>query len=305
MFVSICLEIRNLVLLINSNRNSEVLLNRHILTTIRYSLTGPRPRLDAAVHILLTLTLLLQPGNDCLLPVEFFNAELYAILLAIKYILKSNLNNFVIFTDSYSALQFLKNPKLDHWIKILIIKALNSCDKSIVFEWISGHSGIEGNETADSAAKESISSNVITNIPLIFNDYKFLVKSLIHRQWQMLWSGTQCRLKNFKPTVGDWKSSYRDNRVEEKILSRLRTGSAYFLYQHKLDTNRVRERCATCDSDMSIDHLLITCPVFQPARVRITSYLHGCNLLLNEFDILNDDFNHNSLFDFLKEVNFY
>ena len=111
-----------------------------------------------------------------------FNAELYAILLAIKYILKSNLNNFVIFTDSYSALQFLKNPKLDHWIKILIIKALNSCDKSIVFEWISGHSGIEGNETADSAAKESISSNVITNIPLMFNDYKFLVKSLIHRQ---------------------------------------------------------------------------------------------------------------------------
>ena len=121
--------------------------------------------------------------------------------------------------DSFSALQFLKNPKLDHWIKILIHKALNSCDKTIYFEWVSGHSGIEGNEHADSAAKESISSNIITNIPLMFDDYNFLVKTLINRQWQMLWSETHCRLKGFKPTLGDWKSSYRDNRVEEKILS--------------------------------------------------------------------------------------
>ena len=121
----------------------------------------------------------------------------------------------------------------------------------------------------------------------------------------MLWSGTQCRLKTFKPTIGDWKSSYRDNRIEEKILSRLRTGSAYFLYQHKLDTNRDREYCNTCATNMTIEHLLITCPVFQPARARIISHLQSRNLLLNELNILNDDFNHKLLFDFLKEVNFY
>ena len=42
-------------------------------------------------------------------------------------------------------------------------------------------------------------------------------KTLINRQWQTLWSETHCRLKDFKPTIGDWKSSYRDNRVEEKV----------------------------------------------------------------------------------------
>ena len=236
-----------------------------------------------------------------------FNAELYAILLAVRFICESNLDNFVIFTDSYSALQFLKNPKLDHWIKNLIHKALRSCNKTIIFEWISSHSGIQGNEAADVAAKESISSNIITNIPIMYNDYKFLVKSLINRQWQMLWSETHCRLKDFKPIIGDWKSSYRENRMEEKILSRLRTGSAYFLYQHKLDRHRLRERefCNSCDIAMSIEHLLISCPDFQYARNIISSHLNRLNLPLTEGNILSDDFNHNLLFNFRKEVNFY
>ena len=38
-----------------------------------------------------------------------FNAELYAILLALQFINNSPLNNFVIFSDSYSALQSLKS----------------------------------------------------------------------------------------------------------------------------------------------------------------------------------------------------
>ena len=141
----------------------------------------------------------------------------------------------------------------------------------------------------------------------MYNDFKYLVKDLIHRQWQMLWSGTLCRLKNFKPVLGDWKSAYCDNRVEEKILSRLRTGCAYFLYKHNLDTTGVTvwERCNACNSDMTIEHLLITCPHFQHARFRILSHLNRHNLLLNEFNVLNDDFNHTLLFDFLKEVNFY
>ena len=94
-------------------------------------------------------------------------------------------------------------------------------------------------------------------------------------------------------TVGDWKSSYRDNRVEEKILSRLRTGSAYFLYQHKLDTNRDREYCNTCNTNMTIEHMLITCPNFQNYRCRILSHLNSLNLALTEYNFLSDKFNHN------------
>ena len=237
-----------------------------------------------------------------------FNAELYALLQALKFIADSDLDNFVIFTDSYSSLLFLKNPRFDHWIKIQIYKILLACNKTIVFEWVAGHSGIHGNGVADSAAKGVISSDDITNIPLAYDDYKFLVKNLIYGQWQMLWSGIRCRLRDFKPVLGDWKSAYRDNRVEEKLLSRLRTGSCYFLYQHNIDAEldvRDKVRCTPCNVVMSIDHLLITCPALQQDRRRILSHLSSHNLVLNESNILSDDFDHTLLFDFLKKANFY
>ena len=136
---------------------------------------------------------------------------------------------------------------------------------------------------------------------MIYDDYKFLVKDLINRQWQLLWSGTSCRLKSFKPILGDWKRAYRDNRVEEKILSRLRTGSCYFLFQHNINTDdRDKERCNTCNTDMSIKHLLVTCPDLQQARRRISSHLNINNLVLNELNVLNDNFNHKLLFEFRK-----
>ena len=124
----------------------------------------------------------------------------------------------------------------------------------------------------------------------------------------MLWSGIRCRLRDFKPVLGDWKSAYRDNRVEEKLLSRLRTGSCYFLYQHNIDAEldvRDKVRCTPCNVVMSIDHLLITCPALQQDRRRILSHLNRHNLVLNESNILSDDFNHTLPFDFLKKVNFY
>ena len=183
---------------------------------------------------------------------------------------------------------------------------MQSCNKTIIFEWIAGHSGIAGNDVADTAAKRSIITEDITNIPLIYDDFKFLAKSLINEQWQLLWSRTDCKLKSFKPVLGDWKSAYRDNRVEEKILSRLRTGCCYFLYQHKIDTeDRVKECCNACNTDMTIEHLLVTCPALQQARRRISSHLIRLNLALSEFNILNDSFNHDLLFDFLREVGFY
>ena len=105
--------------------------------------------------------------------------------------------------------------------------------------------------------QEAIYNHSIVNIPLIYDDYKSLVKNLINRQWQMLWSGTRCRLKTFKPVLGDWKSAYRDNRIEDKILSRLRTGSCYFLYRHIYNPDRDQEYCNTCNTNMSIEQ---TCP---------------------------------------------
>ena len=222
--------------------------------------------------------------------------------------IKSDSNNtdFVIFTDSLSSLQFLDNGDLDHRIKIRILKLLHSIDKNIILEWVPGHTSIKGNDLADKAAKDSLNNNSIVKLPMSYGEYKSLIKSFIFTQWQEHWRFFgRCRLKSFKPILGDWKSSYRENRKEEKILSRLRTGSCLFLVHHFFDPNKPIERCNSCDINMTVKHLLVDCPNFQNNRFRIVNYLNQKNLDVNEKNILSDTFPHKLLFIFLKEINYY
>lgn len=161
-----------------------------------------------------------------------FNAEMYAIFRALLFVKDSDLHEFVIFSDSLSALQSLENSKMDHRIKINIHKILNKCNKNIAFEWCAGHSNIVGNEIADAAAKESLNNHTIVRLPFLYDDCKSLISKLIFNQWQLKWTSYNGRLATFKPILGDWKSAYRESRKEEKILSRLRMDSCFFRLQH-------------------------------------------------------------------------
>ena len=117
-----------------------------------------------------------------------FNAEMYAIYSALKYIILTNINDYVIFTDSLSALQSIENATMDHHIKIKIMKILNSTNKNICLEWIPGHTNIRGNDLADKAAKESLHNIMQVKLPLVYGDYKNHVKKFINEQWQLQWS---------------------------------------------------------------------------------------------------------------------
>ena len=202
-----------------------------------------------------------------------FNAEMYAIYQALIYVNNTATNhnsNFVIFSDSLSSLQFLDNSEPDHRTKINILKLLKLIKQNIIFEWVPAHTNIRGNDMADKAAKESLDNSRIVKLPMAYNEYKSIVKTMILKQWQEHWTQYgRCRLKSFKPILGDWKSAYRKNRREEKILSRLRTGSCLFLVQHYFDPNKPKEHCISCDMGMTIKHMLIECPTFQNSRTRI------------------------------------
>ena len=237
-----------------------------------------------------------------------FTCELYALFRSLLNIRDSPLDCFVIFSDCLSALEFLSNSKNDNRMKINILRLLRilkSLGKTVIFEWVPAHVGIMGNEAADKAAKEATLLTSIVRIPLSFIDYKCLVKTFIREQWQLSWTRFgRCRLQNFKPILGDWKSSYRDVRKEEKALSRLRTGVVLFENRHFYDRTIAREMCVPCDIPMTIEHLLLECPALRAHRLQMTTFITDNNLPLSEESILGDKFPHDKLFDFLRRVNY-
>ena len=132
-----------------------------------------------------------------------------------------------------------------------------------------------------------------------------MINNLIHRQWQLEWSTTSCRMQTLKPMLGDWKSAYRESRKEEKIISRLRTGACKFLFQHNYDPNKDRDFCNNCNINTIIKHILVECPQFSQSRQKIIQHLNKNKSNLDEKSILDDKFDHQLLFEFLKNINYY
>lgn len=65
----------------------------------------------------------------------------------------------MVFTDNQAALRAIQNPgrQLGQYVLEIVLAAINRARTSkltISFQWIPSHSGIEGNERADKAAKE-------------------------------------------------------------------------------------------------------------------------------------------------------
>jgi len=85
-----------------------------------------------------------------------FSAEVEAIKRALKIVLKSKKETFMIFSDSLSALQSIDNLHWEHPGVCDVLELFSKSfeeDKCVNFCWIPSHIGICGNEHADFAAK--------------------------------------------------------------------------------------------------------------------------------------------------------
>ena len=80
--------------------------------------------------------------------------------------------------------------KLEHpLIRMVIGKCvfLNIAKKDIVFCWLPSHTGIKGNEKADSAAKSALDlPRAKVGVP--YTDFKHLISQYIFSTWQDDWN---------------------------------------------------------------------------------------------------------------------
>ena len=157
---------------------------------------------------------------------SIFSAEVKAIDIALKFIETVNNDKFIIFCDSLSVLQSLRNKNIRNPLIAKVLQKHSDLTpmKSIVYCWIPGHVGISGNEMADRAAKEALLLNISkTKIP--YTDAKHAINTYLRTKWQTLWNNVPFnKLRSIKPTIGDSYNVCRTVRREEVIQTRLRIG---------------------------------------------------------------------------------
>ena len=241
----------------------------------------------------------------CLPPyASIFTAELFAILTAVKQILSLDKNDFVIFSDSQSALQALQvfnsvNPIVMEILEWIILAKRRG--KIIKFCWVPAHVGIEGNERADELAKFAAITLTPRNCLLPCSDCSSTIKPAAVQSWNFVWELLeQNKMKEIALNLHPW--SYNDmSRRKETALCRLRIGHSRLTHGFLMSRD-FPPFCEDCLVPQTIRHLLIECPSLEETRQK---FLSNCkdqegNYVLEK--VIGKNFNEINLFNFIKEI---
>ena len=169
-----------------------------------------------------------------------------------------------------------------------------------MFCWIPSHVGIMGNDRADEAAKRASKGLCTRSLPLPARDLYPVFSGFIRGKWQSEWErNVSSKLKAIKPSLGSWRSSSRNMRVEEVKLCRLRIGHTLATHRYLLCDDS-RPRCSRCGDFLSVSHVLVSCTDLAPIRVR---YFGARALTLK--DLLGDTSSHiSAVLKYLDHIKF-
>jgi ribonuclease HI len=239
---------------------------------------------------------------SCRLPNEssIFSAEAQAIFLALQIIEASANNQFYIFSDSLSSLEAIASMKLSNPLILRIIEKHNNLcqdDKQIRFCWVPSHVGIDGNEAADAAAKTGLNQPIDGSIRIPYSDLQCRVRQYYHDLLQAKWNTTHFnKLRIVKETLGKTSLKNIASRRDEIVLHRLRIGHTRLTHSYLLNKENAPE-CPQCLCLLTVDHIMIQCPIYDSIRKRFYSNDNMKDLFLN--------IPYYTIIGFLQEIQLY
>ena len=172
-----------------------------------------------------------------------------------------------------------------------------SWKEKLQFCWVPSHLGIKGNEKADCAAKAALQLPIAIDIQIPYTDFKHTINTHFTRIWQNNWSQIQFnKLQIIKPIIGETKLRNVTIRRDEVVLHRARIGHTFLMHAYLLEQENNPD-CFSCHCLLTVQHILIECPDYQPIRAKYftSNNLHDLFSRVHPLCIV----------DFLKEINLY
>ncbi|KAB0796477.1 hypothetical protein PPYR_10538 [Photinus pyralis] len=230
-----------------------------------------------------------------------YTAEQFALWKALVHIPVEPTNKtYLIVSDSLNAINAVK----DIYTRDPLARLCQGCLVDLsehnvrpVFVWVPGHSGINGNEMVDRAAKIAITGPRIDEEHVKMTDVQCHLKQKIIEIWQGKWERQSTSLSHVKLSVKE-KLYLKDFRRDEQIkIHRLRLGHTNVTHQYLL-TGDPRPRCNTCNVDLSVKHVICDCVKYVNQRDRF-------NLKEDVRSNLNEIPNLKNVLKFLKAIGIY
>ena len=230
--------------------------------------------------------------NSILKYASIFTAECIAIHDALEIALDIGNTNFCILTDSMSALLSLQTPKYEIKTNPYIFKIKHKYTQfktkfphhDIKFCWIPAHSGIYGNELADSLAKSAtqIDNLNITKIP--FTDVFQKFKQNAHLETEKInieksrFKGTQFFSKFYSTSIHPW---YRGKNLDRNLIVTVNRCRADHinLADSLARVNIVDNSICKCNLyNEDINHVVWQCSLYNTQRQKLLDNLKKLKL---------------------------
>ena len=225
---------------------------------------------------------------------SIFTAEGAALNNALDIALKNKNSKIQIFTDSLSMLQSLQNSNLNISSNPYIFeikKKFNQFENekseagSLKFFWIPSHVGIQGNDDADSLAKDASYNNLSIKATAPFTDFREVFKKKMFTETKKFYietssTGHEYFTNYFSDTRKPWFHNKNIPRELIVFINRSRSNH-YNLAASLARVNIVQNSKCQCGiEDQTLDHILWKCTLFITQRKELYTDLHKLKILL-------------------------